>query len=181
MDIVEIIKADHVAFVRGSKKSLIISFFMYSSFRAVCLYRFAHFFDKNLPILAWICEKLMHATTITWISRKAVIGPKFVIRHVGSIVIGGRSVFGSNCEIRQGVTTGGHLGKTVDGRTQPIIGNNVLIGAGAKVLGPVLIGNGCIIGANAVVVNNIPDKSVVGGVPGRIIREVRLGENPLIV
>lgn len=158
----------------------ILSVFGNASFRAVFLYRLSNFFDnKRIYILAYSFEKLMHFTTITWIGRKAQIDPGFVIRHVGGIVIGGKSVIGENCEIRQGVTLGGNLGKEKYGTTQPILGDNILIGAGAKILGPVKIGDNCIIGANAVVVSDIPENSVVGGIPGRVLREVRYNENPL--
>lgn len=152
-----------------------------SSFRAVFLFRLSNYFDKKgIFPLAYFFEKLMHITTVTWISRSAKIGLGFVIRHVGAIVIGGKSQIGENCEIRQGVTLGGNLGKENHGTTQPILGKNILVGAGAKILGPVKIGDNCIIGANAVVIRDIPENSVVGGVPARILREVRKGENPLL-
>ena len=77
---------------------------------------------------------------------------------------------GSNCEIRQGVTLGGNVGRSVDGRTQPVIGDNVRIAAGAKILGPVIVGSRTIIGANAVVLNDVPDDSVAVGVPARVVK-----------
>lgn len=151
-----------------------------ANFRAVLLYRISHYFDKNkIFILAYIFEKIMHITTITWIGRRAVIGDGFVIRHIGAIVIGGKTVIGKNCEIRQGVTFGGNMGKFRYGTTQPILGNNILIGAGAKILGPIKIGDNSIIGANAVVITDVPANSVYGGVPAKFIREVNPGENPL--
>lgn len=153
-----------------------------SGFRAVVLYRVSSFFDrKNVYFLAFLFEKLMHYTTITWISRRAKIQPGFVIRHVGGIVVGGKTHIGKNCEIRQGVTFGGNLGKEKNGTTQPILGDNILIGAGAKILGPIRIGNNCIIGANAVVVTDIPENSVAGGIPAKVLRKVRENENPLVL
>ncbi len=143
------------------------------------LYRLSNYFDKRFSVLSILLEKFIHLSTITWIGRRAVIGPGFVIRHVGGIVIGGKTQIGNNCEIRQGVTFGGNLGKVKHGTSQPILGNNILVGAGAKILGPVKIGDNCIIGANSVVITDIPEGSVVGGVPAKVLRKVRDNENPL--
>jgi serine O-acetyltransferase len=71
------------------------------------------------------------------------------------------------------------MGKGNYGTTQPILGDNILVGVGAKILGPVKIGDNCIIGANAVVVHDMPENSVIGGIPARVLRKVRVGENPL--
>jgi serine O-acetyltransferase len=140
-------------------------------FRAVCLYRWGHyFFEKNLRILARLCQHLMLHTAHCSISVAARIGPGLTVRHVGDIVVGGRSVIGSRFDIRQGVTIGGNTGKQVDGRSQPLIGDDVRVGAGAKILGPVRIGNGVIVGANSVVVSDVPDEAVVVGIPARVIR-----------
>jgi serine O-acetyltransferase len=183
MELLKAIKQDFVCYTRRSPKMTLlrILFFSmyYANYRAVVLYRIANYFDTKFYVLAIIVEKLMHISTITWISRKAVIGPGFVIRHVGGIVIGGKTVIGLNCEIRQGVTFGGNMGKGNYGTTQPILGDNILVGVGAKILGPVKIGDNCIIGANAVVVHDMPENSVIGGIPARVLRKVRVGENPL--
>ncbi|MDN5874218.1 MAG: hypothetical protein L0H29_07555, partial [Sinobacteraceae bacterium] len=72
----------------------------------------------------------------------------------------------------QGVTIGGNWGRAVGERSLPVIGNNVWIMAGAKVLGPITIGNNVLIGANAVVLSDVPDNSVVAGVPGRVLRPI---------
>lgn len=166
---------------KGNFFIIIYNVILYATVRAVFLFRISNYLDgKKWYFFAFIFEKLMHITTITWIGRRARIKPGFVIRHVGSIVVGGKSEIGYNCEIRQGVTLGGNLGKEKDGRTQPILGNNILIGAGAKILGPVKIGDNSIIGANAVVICDIPENSVAGGVPARVLRQIKLGENPLI-
>ncbi len=97
---------------------------------------------------------------------ETVLGRRFVIEHVGGIVISGDSVFGDDCVVRNGVTVGlrrrGHRGS-------PWIGDRVDIGAGAKVLGPIRIGNDVSIGANAVVLCDVPDGCVAVGVPARVI------------
>jgi serine O-acetyltransferase len=104
------------------------------------------------------------------ISDTASIGPGFVIAHVGGIVIGGGVTIGTDCDIRQGITIGGSGKKHFEGRYHPKIGNEVRLGAGAKLIGPISIGDGCFIGANAVVTKDVPANAVVVGVPGRVIR-----------
>ncbi|MEO8313429.1 MAG: serine acetyltransferase [Pseudomonadota bacterium] len=93
---------------------------------------------------------------------EARLGRNFVIDHFGGIVISGYAVFGDNCRIRNGVVVG--LAR-VDDPCAPVIGNNVDIGAGAKVLGRIRIGNNVSIGANAVVIRDVPDNSIAVGVP----------------
>ncbi|MEA1868490.1 MAG: serine O-acetyltransferase [Thermodesulfobacteriota bacterium] len=95
------------------------------------------------------------------------IGRNFRIDHFSDIVVSGYAVFGDNCVIRNGVTVGL---RNVDDPVAPRIGNNVDIGAGAKVLGGITIGNNVNIGANAVVLKDVPDNSIAVGVPARIIR-----------
>ncbi|WP_149524362.1 serine O-acetyltransferase [Sphingobacterium hotanense] len=147
--------------------------FSHSGYRAVFLYRIGHWLRrKNMRLMAIFCEKIMHHLCNCWISTNAVIGQGFVIRHVGTIVIGGRVTAGENLDIRQGITLGGNMGKTsLDGRSQPKLGNNVLIGAGAKILGPVEIGDNCLIGANAVVTKDFECDSIIGGIPAILIRK----------
>ena len=93
------------------------------------------------------------------------IGRNFVIDHFGGIVISGYAKFGDNCRIRNGVVVG--LRRVSEPRA-PVIGDNVDIGTGAKVLGPITIGNNVAIGANAVVLTDVPDNSIAAGVPATI-------------
>jgi serine O-acetyltransferase len=95
------------------------------------------------------------------------IGFGFYIGHIGNIVISGRSKIGNNCNISHGVT----IGRTNRGKYPgaPIIGDNVYIAPGAKVIGKITIGNNAAIGANAVVVESVPDNAVVVGIPGKVI------------
>jgi serine O-acetyltransferase len=144
-----------------------------SGFRAVALYRIGRYFRRRrMRVLAVVCEKIMHHVSNCWISTNATIGEGFVIRHVGCIIIGGQVKIGRHCDIRQGITLGGNMGKTnKDGNSQPILGNNILIGAGAKILGPVKIGDNCLIGANAVVVCSFEANSTIGGVPAKLLKQ----------
>ena len=90
------------------------------------------------------------------------VGRNFVIDHFGGIVISGYAKFGDNCRIRNGVVVGL---RHVEDKRAPIIGDNVDIGSGAKLLGPIHIGNNVLIGANAVVMVDVPDNSIAVGVP----------------
>lgn len=98
---------------------------------------------------------------------EAQIGRNFIIDHSGGIVISGYAKFGDNCRIRTGVVVGL---RHVDDPRAPIIGDNVDVGAGAKLLGPIRIGNNVCIGANAVVINDVPDNSIAVGVPAVVKR-----------
>jgi serine O-acetyltransferase len=91
------------------------------------------------------------------------IGRNFVIDHFGGIIISGYAKFGDNCRIRNGVVVGL---QRVDDPCAPVVGDNVDIGAGAKILGHITIGNNVVIGANAVVIRDVPDNCTVVGVPG---------------
>src|SRR5258707_6382307 len=92
---------------------------------------------------------------------EVLVGRNFVIDHFGGIIISGYAQFGDNCRIRNGVVVGL---RRVEEKCAPIIGNNVDIGAGAKILGPIRIGNNVLIGANAVVLCDVPDNSVAADV-----------------
>jgi serine O-acetyltransferase len=95
------------------------------------------------------------------------VGQNFIIDHFGGIVISGYAKFGDNCRIRNGVVVGL---RHVEDKRAPIIGNNVDIGAGAKLLGPIRIGDNVLIGANAVVLCDVPNDSIAVGVPAVIKR-----------
>jgi serine O-acetyltransferase len=106
--------------------------------------------------------KLAQITTGIELPCEVEIGRNFVIDHFGGIVISGYAKFGDNCRIRNGVVVGL---QRVDEPAAPVIGNNVDIGAGAKVLGAIKIGNNVVIGANAVVIRDVPDNCIAAGVP----------------
>lgn len=102
---------------------------------------------------------------------EAEVGKNFRIDHFGEIIISGYAKFGDNCVLRNGVTVGL---RRVDEPIAPVIGNNVDIGAGAKILGNITVGDNVKIGANAVVLENVPSNSIAIGVPARIIQKENL-------
>lgn len=141
----------------------------YSGVHAVINHRIAHWLHKHrVPFIPrWISQYSRFFTGIE-IHPGAKIGRGFFIDHGMGVVIGETSEIGDNVTLYQGVTLGG-TGKA-KGKRHPTIGNNVVISAGAKVLGSIEIGNNVIIGAGAVVVKSVPDNCTVVGVPGRIVK-----------
>ena len=137
------------------------------------MYRFGHSLKKRrLSFLAGMCQRIMHHACHCYISVTAVIGPGFLIAHVGGIVVGGKTVIGMNCDIRQNVTFGGNFNRKDDqGRSQPILSDGVSVGAGACILGPVNIGENAIIGANSVVTRDIPPNMIASGIPAKVLKD----------
>lgn len=145
-----------------------LEIFLYPSFKALIYYKISHFlYCKNHFFLArYFCERGKRKTGIE-IHPGAIIGEKLFIDHGSSVVIGETAIIGNNVTIYHGVTIGG-TGKE-KGKRHPTIGNNVMIGCGAKLLGNIQIGNNVKIGANSVVLENVPDNSTIVGIPGKII------------
>ncbi|MGN1121238.1 MAG: serine O-acetyltransferase EpsC [Eubacteriales bacterium] len=143
-------------------------FLLYSGFHAVLYYRVAHFFYRHkLKFIARWVSQLGRFFTGVEIHPGAVIGRGLLIDHGMGVVIGETAEVGDNCTIYQGVTLGG-TGKDV-GKRHPTIGNNVMIGSGAKVLGPFTVGDNAKIAAGAVVLAAVPEGATAVGVPARII------------
>ena len=142
--------------------------FLYPSFWAILKYRRAHklYLKKHFYRARRIPQKAARKTGIE-IHPGATIGEGLFIDHGHGVVIGETAILGDNVTLYQGVTLGG-TGKE-QGKRHPTIGNNVLIGAGAKILGSFTIGDNCKIGAGSVVLKDVPSNSTVVGVPGRII------------
>lgn len=142
----------------------------YSGFHAVLAHRFIHFLHAKLriPILPRILSQLVRFFTGIEIHPGATIGPGFFIDHGMGVVIGETAEIGQNVTLYQDVTLGGT--GTERGKRHPTVGNNVVIGAGAKVLGNINIGNNVKIGAGSVVVHSVPDRCTVVGVPAEIVR-----------
>lgn len=142
----------------------------YPSLVAIRNYRIAHWFYKHRMFTAarMISQNARKRTGIE-IHPGATIGKGLFIDHGMGVVIGETAVIGDNCLIYQGATLGG-TGKD-KGKRHPTLGNNVLVGAGAKVLGPFKVGNNVKIAANAVVLNEIPDNCTAVGVPARIVKK----------
>jgi serine O-acetyltransferase len=120
---------------------------------------------KPFSFLYKVLFKLIQIITGIELPCEVQIGRNFVIDHFGGIIISGFAQFGDNCRIRNGVVVGL---RRVEEKKAPMIGDNVDIGAGAKVLGPIRIGNNVVIGANAVVLSDVPDNSIAVGVPAQV-------------
>lgn len=143
---------------------------LYSSFHAIVLYRIAHFIWKlRIPLLPRAISQLARFLTGIEIHPGAQIGQGFFVDHGMGVVIGETTIVGNNVALFQGVTLGG-TGKET-GKRHPNIGDNVVIGAGAKVLGNITVGENSYIGANAVIINNVPSNATVVGIPGRITKQ----------
>ena len=143
--------------------------FLYNGLKAVRSHRRANWcYRHNLKFLArWISQRCVRRTNIE-IHPAARIGRRFFIDHGTGVVIGETTEIGDDCILYQGVTLGG-TGKD-KGKRHPTLGNNVMVGAGAKVLGPIKIGDNVRIAAGAVVLDEIPDNCTAVGVPARVVR-----------
>ena len=117
---------------------------------------------KFFSLIYHVLYKVMQIVTGIELPCEVVVGRNFVIDHFGGIIISGYAKFGDNCRIRDGVVVGL---RRVEEKCAPIIGNNVDIGSGAKLLGQIRIGDNVLIGANAVVLCDVPDNSIAVGVP----------------
>lgn len=141
----------------------------YPGVHAVLLYRVSHFFYKmKFRMISYFIMAFSRFLTGIEIHPGAKIGKRIFIDHGIGVVIGETAIVGDDVLLYQGVTLGG-TGKE-SGKRHPTIGNNVVIGAGAKILGSFTIGNNVNIGANSVVLEDVPDNSTVVGIPGRIVR-----------
>ncbi len=144
--------------------------FTYAGFQALCLHRFNYLLNKlHIPLIPRILSQFSRFITGIEIHPGAKIGRGLFIDHGMQVVIGETSIIGDHVTLFQGVTLGG-TGKET-GKRHPTICDNVVIGAGAKVLGNINIGNNVKIGANSVVLKEVPENSTVIGIPGRIVRQ----------
>ena len=149
-------------------RSVLETIFTCPGFQAIVFHRFNHWlWNKGLHLLARISAHLARFLTGIEIHPGATIGEGFFIDHGMGIVIGETSEIGNNVSIYHGVTLGGTTWNK--GKRHPTLQDNVVVGAGAKILGPVTIGEGARIGSNAVVVKDVPAGATVVGVPGRIV------------
>ncbi|MDO9534350.1 MAG: serine O-acetyltransferase [Bacillota bacterium] len=140
----------------------------YPGFHAIVLHRFVHFlYNKGLVVLPRLISHFSRLVTGIEIHPGAKIGRGVFIDHGMGVVIGETAEIGDNVTIYQGVTVGG-TGKE-KGKRHPTIGNNVVIGTGAHVLGPIEIGEGGRIGAGSVVLQSAPPGATVVGIPGRVV------------
>ena len=144
-------------------------YFLYSGFKAVRSYRKAHWFYQHGHkfIARWISQRARHKTGIE-IHPGATIGKGLFIDHGMGVVIGETTEIGDNCTLYQNVTLGG-TGKE-HGKRHPTLGNNVMVGSGAKVLGPFKVGDTARVAAGAVVLDEVPPNATAVGVPARVVR-----------
>lgn len=143
--------------------------FLYPSFKAVVRHKVAHYLylKKHYVLARWYSQRTARKTGIE-IHPGATIGKGLFIDHGHGVIIGETAVIGENVTLYQGVTLGG-TGKE-QGKRHPTIGDNVMISAGAKVLGSFTVGENSKIGAGSVVLSEVPPNSTVVGVPGRIVK-----------
>ena len=152
--------------------------FCYPGFQALAIHRISHRLWKyNLPLLPRLLSHLTRFLTGVEIHPGARIGNGVFIDHGMGVVIGETSEIGDRCLLYQGVTLGG-TGKE-SGKRHPTLQDNVVVGAGAKVLGAICVGTNTRIGAGSVVVKNVDANSTVVGIPGRIVHQSGVKINPL--
>tara|TARA_B100000131_G_scaffold146554_1_gene142511 strand:- start:615 stop:1355 length:741 start_codon:yes stop_codon:yes gene_type:complete len=170
---IEIIKERDPA-ARGMLEIL----FCYPGFQAIVIHRITHKLWKiKLPLIPRILSQLNRSITGIEIHPGAKIGRKVFIDHGMGVVIGETAEIGNNCLLYQGVTLGG-TGKS-HGKRHPTLQENVVVGAGAKVLGSITVGPNTRIGAGSVVVRSVSANSTVVGVPGRVVHQSGVKINPL--
>lgn len=150
----------------------------YPGLRAIWLHRIAHWFWRHrMKLIGRIISEISRFINGIEIHPGAQIGRRFFIDHGAGIVIGETTVIGDDCLLYQGVTLGG-TGKE-RGKRHPTLGNNVIVGAGAKILGNIEIGDNVRIGAGSVVIKPVPSNSTAVGVPARIVGERKPRETVL--
>ena len=143
---------------------------LYQGVHALIWHRFAHWFYRHrLFFIARLISQIARFFTLIEIHPGAELGHGILIDHGSGVVIGETAVVGDNCTIYQGVTLGG-VG-TRKGKRHPTLGNNVMVGAGAKILGAFEVGDNCSIAANAVLLKPIEDNVTAAGVPARPVKK----------
>ena len=169
----ENIKADLARFSEESGSEsislrVLIRGLLSQGFQAILVYRFFHWFHrKGIPTqpFRFLIERTIEIVTGISIPAEVEIGKGFRIHHFGGIIFHPHVKMGEHCTLYHGVTLGDKGGQG----EPPTVGNNVLVGAGAKLLGEISIGNNVVVGANSVVIKSVPDNMIVGGVPAKII------------
>jgi len=169
--LIESVKSDIDSVKRRdpAARSTIEILLTYSGLHAIIMYRAAHWFHtRKMFVIARCISQFARFLTGIEIHPGAKIGKGFFIDHGSGVVIGETTEIGDNCLIYQGVTLGG-TGKE-KGKRHPTLGNNVMVGSGARVLGPFKVGDNAKIAANAVVLEEVPPNCTAVGVPARIVK-----------
>jgi serine O-acetyltransferase len=150
-------------------KSVVEILLCYPGFHAIVLHRLAHrLYRAGCPLIPRVISQISRFFTGIEIHPGATIGRRFFIDHGMGVVIGETTEIGDDCLLYQGVTLGGTGNEK--GKRHPTLGNNVVVGTGAKVLGNIRIGDSVKVGAGSVVVHPVPDHSTVVGIPGKVVR-----------
>ena len=161
-------------------KNILEVLFCYPGLQALICHRIAHKLNYwNIPFLPRLISYFARIITGVEIHPAATIGERCFIDHGTGVVIGETTIIGDDVLIYQQVTLGG-TGKEI-GKRHPTIGNNVILGAGAKVLGNITIEHNCRIGAGSVVINDVPESSTVVGIPGRVVHQECLSEDGVLM
>lgn len=151
-------------------RSIFEVMFLYPGYKAIRKHRrAAWFYNHKLFFIARLISQIASRKTGIEIHPAAKIGRRFFIDHGTGTVIGETTIIGDDCTIYQGVTLGG-TGKHT-GKRHPTLGDHVMVGAGAKILGPVNVGDNTNVAAGAVVLDDIPENSTAVGVPARVVRQ----------
>jgi len=136
-------------------------------FHAVTAYRMTRWlYRRRIPLIGAVIRRLSEIWSGISIPPEATIGPGLLIYHFGGIMINSKAVLGRDCTLHHGVT----IGNRRTGGGSPVIGDRVMVGAGAKVLGELTVGDDVEVGANAVVTSSVPDRAVVVGIPAHVVR-----------
>ncbi len=160
-------------------ENLLEVLFCYPGLHALILHRIAHKFNYwKIPLIPRIISNISRFLTGIEIHPAARIGRRFFIDHGMGVVIGATTIIGDDVLLYQGVTLGGTGNE--HGKRHPTLGNNIVVGSGAKILGNIEIGSNSRIGAGSVVVDNVPEDSTVVGVPGRIVKQKLLIQGQLM-
>ena len=153
--------------------------FCYPGLHALIMHRIAHKLNYwKIPLIPRIISNISRFFTGIEIHPAARIGRRFFIDHGMGVVIGATTIIGDDVLIYQGVTLGGTGNE--HGKRHPTLGDNIVVGSGAKVLGNIEIGSNSRIGAGSVVVDSVPENSTVVGIPGRIVRQKLLIQGQLM-
>ena len=151
----------------------------YPGFHAILLHRLSHWlYRAKLPLIPRVISQVSRLFTGIEIHPGAQIGRRFFIDHGMGVVIGETTIIGDDCLLYQGVTLGG-TGKD-RGKRHPTLGNHVVVGTGAKVLGNITVGDNSKVGAGSVVIHDVPAHSTVVGIPGRVVRRSGCTESDML-
>jgi serine O-acetyltransferase len=162
---------DNIKSIDPAARNRLEIIFLYPTVHAVAIYRFAHFlYLKNWFFLSRFISQIARFMTGIEIHPGAVIGKNLFIDHGMGIVIGETAEIGDNVTLYQGVTLGA-TGNEDTIKRHPTLGDNVIVGSGAKILGPILISEGTRVGANAVVLHETQPHSTVVGIPAKMVRD----------